>query len=522
MRRSLIWTSVITIYLIIVRNQAVLTKSRSMFYTMLLLTIIATSVLLLITYLVTNYHAVSPSIPGPFVAQLTDFWRAYQQYNGQLRSKLVALHAKHGPIVRYGVRSVSISDPKAIDIIYGSRAGFVTADSYKVLVGISSGKEVPSLVSTQDEGRHGQLRRSVAGAFTVKGAEDYEAFVDSTIPDLLDALTRAEGGKFDLPGLLMLYSMDSAARMAFSESLGCLKTGEDVGGSIVMIRDRLRHWGHWSSVPWLERLVYRNLWAMRQSKGNTPSAMAGTAAQKLNARLRQKDGQDESDMLQKFIQAHHANPETLDLQGIIGLLISAITGAGDTTAATMAAIVYYLMKHPSSLKKLRIELHEAGLSKDEIPAYAKVSKLPYLSAVIKETMRLYPVQTWPIERLVPSGGVTVAGHFIPERTSVGIFVPSLHLDLDVFGQDAERFRPERWMDTDLESVKKMEHAFMGFSRGRRVCLGQHVAVLQMKKVIPSLVMSFDLKLVDEEAHLDADMSPSVVCLKPLWVIAKER
>lgn len=65
-------------------------------------------------------------VPGPLLASITDFWRAWYQYHGQLRDKLVALHEKHGPIVRYGVHSISLSDPSAIDIIYGSRQGFTT------------------------------------------------------------------------------------------------------------------------------------------------------------------------------------------------------------------------------------------------------------------------------------------------------------------------------------------------------------------------------------------------------------
>jgi cytochrome P450 len=84
------------------------------------------------------------------------------------------------------------------------------------------------------------------------------------------------------------------------------------------------------------------------------------------------------------------------------------------------------------------------------------------------------------------------------------------------------FRPVRWLDGDGERVTKMEQASMGFSRGRRACLGQHVAVMQMKRVIPALVLGFDLNLLDEDAWLDADMSGMVPVLKPLWVIAKER
>ena len=72
-----------------------------------------------------NWRKLS-SAPGPFLASITDLWRAYYQYNGFLRGNLLQLHKEHGPIVRYGVNSISISDPSAIGIIYGSRAGFVT------------------------------------------------------------------------------------------------------------------------------------------------------------------------------------------------------------------------------------------------------------------------------------------------------------------------------------------------------------------------------------------------------------
>ena len=65
-----------------------------------------------------------PPIPGPYSARFTDLWRAWYQYNGQLRGKLMELHEQHGPIVRYGVRSVSVSDPSIVELVYGSRAGF--------------------------------------------------------------------------------------------------------------------------------------------------------------------------------------------------------------------------------------------------------------------------------------------------------------------------------------------------------------------------------------------------------------
>jgi hypothetical protein len=72
------------------------------------------------------------SLPGPFFAGISDLWRAYHQYRGQLREELLRLHKKHGPIVRYGVTSVSFSDPDAIQVIYGSRAGFITVSATSI------------------------------------------------------------------------------------------------------------------------------------------------------------------------------------------------------------------------------------------------------------------------------------------------------------------------------------------------------------------------------------------------------
>lgn len=80
---------------------------------------------LVITRVFLNWLKLS-SIPGPFFAGLSDSWRAYYQYRGKLRSELLRLHKKNGPVVRYGVNSVSFSDPSAISVIYGSRAGYIT------------------------------------------------------------------------------------------------------------------------------------------------------------------------------------------------------------------------------------------------------------------------------------------------------------------------------------------------------------------------------------------------------------
>lgn len=102
-------------------------------------------------------------------------------------------------------------------------------------------------MSTADEAKHGALGRSVAKAFTLTGVLDYEHYINQTILDLLEALGRHE--TVDLSEMMTLYSIDAAARMSFGETLGCLESESDVGGTIQLIRDRFNHWGRWSSIP---------------------------------------------------------------------------------------------------------------------------------------------------------------------------------------------------------------------------------------------------------------------------------
>ena len=459
--------------------------------------LLLSAALLLAIRLLLNWKRLS-TIPGPILASLSDFWRTVYMYKGKLRGKLVELHQKHGTIVRYGVNCVSINDPEAITTIYASRAKFTSADSYKPLIGISNGKEVFSIISAP-EPLHGALRRSVAGAFTPTTVLNYEKHIDQTIPELLEVLEARK--TFDFANVMTLYSMDAASRFVFSETLGCLRSGSDVGDMIATVRERILYWGLWSSLPSLERLIYRNPIMLRLPR--TPSNMVKLAATKLQIRVAEMDErssrrgskEEKDDLLQRCLDASTLHPDILDTTGIIGTLMSTISAAGDTTANTVAATLYYLLKNPNTLAKLRTELRDSGIPL--IPAYVQTRDLPYLDAVIKEAMRIFPLVNLPLERVVPAGGAAIAGHFFRQGTTVGVLPSVIHRNEAVFGKDVEAFRPERWLEVGPEKLRVMEATFMGFSRGKRVCLGQHIALMQLKKVVPALVMKMEVSMITD-------------------------
>ena len=157
----------------------------------------------------------------------------------------------------------------------------------------------------------------------------------------------------------------------------------------------------------------------------------------------------------------------------------------DTTAISLRACFYYLMKNPRVYQKLVTEIDEAD--KNGQPStyvtFEECVKMPYLSAraplaafepeilltnrsqaVMREAMRNHPGVSFPLERYVPDGGATVCGVHLAAGTNVSITAPVVHHDNAVFGDDEEEFRPERWLETTDHQQKAMDLAFFAVSR----------------------------------------------------------
>ncbi|EEB99778.1 hypothetical protein MPER_00456, partial [Moniliophthora perniciosa FA553] len=118
-------------------------------------------------------------------------------------------------------------------------------------------------------------------------------------------------------------------------------------------------------------------------------------------------------------------------------------------------------------EKLQAELDEIWPDKDVPSKLEKLEKLPYLTAVIKESLRLSHGVVTPMSRIVSEAGVTIAGHGVPPGTVVSIANPFVHLNPDIF-PDPERFYPERWIEA---KEYETDRYLVPFGKGPRSCLG---------------------------------------------------
>lgn len=158
----------------------------------------------------------------------------------------------------------------------------------------------------------------------------------------------------------------------------------------------------------------------------------------------------------------------------------------DSTATTLRITLFYIMSNPPVWRKLQASIDEIAKQNSStvfIPE-SVLRNAPYLQAVIKEGLRMWPPLTGDRRKVAPAQGWQVGNKFIPGGTEVGQCVWGLRRDTKTFGVDSELFRPERWLEAEPEQVKKMEAAtFTVFGNGRHTCLGKTIAFIELNKVI---------------------------------------
>jgi cytochrome P450 len=144
-------------------------------------------------------------------------------------------------------------------------------------------------------------------------------------------------------------------------------------------------------------------------------------------------------------------------------------------------IFLYLITTPRVLKKFRAEYSKSPISSPILDSEAR--NLPYLQAIIKEGLRIWPPVVGLMAKEVPPAGDVVNGLFVPGGTSIGYCAFGIFRDKKIWGEDADVFRPERWLDSEVEKIREHEQTLeLIFAFGKYQCLGRNVALMELNKV----------------------------------------
>lgn len=294
-------------------------------------------------------------------------------------------------------------------------------------------------------------------------------------------------------------------QVAFSSPFGFIEQGKDVDGAIESIDNVQVYDGIVGQIPFMDyflrRAPYWDYLPFVQPLGG--NYITRTALAQLSKREASNVKVDRRDLLSMLQEQHEKDPQKFDKDSVFAVAHGAIFAGSDSTASTMQTFMWNVLSKPMVYKRLMEEILAADDSSklSQIVTWDEAQRhLPYFQACLKEAMRIGPAVGLAIYRKVPGLGTEIDGTFIPGGTELAVNAWVLHRDKDIFGNDADDYRPERWLspegnEKDEARVKRMDRYMFQFGGGAHVCIGRNLAILEINKVLPQILRRYEFELV---------------------------
>jgi cytochrome P450 len=235
------------------------------------------------------------------------------------------------------------------------------------------------------------------------------------------------------------------------------------------------------------------------------------AALLIDARLRQmiaerrKSPDKRNDLLSLLLQARDDDGQPMSEQLLIDECLTLFTAGHETTAAALAWTWYLLCTHPENYQKLQQELDQE--LQGHLPTYADLPKLPYSLQIFKETMRLYPPAPGILREALHD--TIIDGYRVPKGATIIISPYTLHRRADYFPKP-ESFQPERFTPEHEKLLPRS--AYIPFSAGPRICIGNHFALMEAQLLIAAIAQRYTFSLVPGQ-HIEPDVAHNLA-LRP--------
>ncbi|AGS73266.1 cytochrome P450 [Streptomyces collinus] len=295
----------------------------------------------------------------------------------------------------------------------------------------------------------------------------------------------AAGRPVDVPGDMTKLTLETIARTGFGHDFGSFE------------RDRPH--------PFVRAMVGTLTYAQRLNSVPVPLApllLRGPARRNaadiahLNRTVdglvaaRRRSGGGDGDLLDRMLAtAHPETGERLSAENVRKQVITFLVAGHETTSGALSFALYYLARHPEVAARARAEVDRVWGDTAE-PGYDQVAKLRYVRRVLDESLRLWP--TAPAYAREAKQDTVLAGEHPMRRGAWAlVLLPMLHRDREVWGEDAERFDPDRFEAGAVRA--RPPHTFKPFGTGARACIGRQFALHEATLVLGLLLRRYDLR-----------------------------
>lgn len=436
--------------------------------------------------------------------------------SGHFHHDILELHKKYGPVIRVAPEELIYSDAVLWRDAYAHRAGHAEFPRSTIIENVNGASDI----ITANEGDHVRFRDQLSRAFSESSLRKQESRILGHVDLLIQQLSERSmrGETVDLVQWFSWAVFDIIGDLSFGESFGCLEAGRfhpwinSTFGSLktIMHYDVLRDYG---LMPLASLLMPKALQEARLENFHYVCAAV---------KKRTHHGSQRGDFLDTILgnndlKSHKSGNLTFEeLVNNCSILVSA--GSLSMTAL-LPGCVNLLLRNPKALHKVTAEVRSRYRSSSDINmSNVGSNSLPYLHAVLDETMRLYPPNPTVPPRVVPAGGDTVDGVFLPAGTHVQI-VPYAAYQLESNFTRPSEFIPERWLGGPEYASDKRE-VCKPFTVGSRNCLGQNLANAEMRLIMAKFLWHFDMWFSPQMNGRDwaAEQETFLLWEKtPLWV-----
>ncbi|PSN64858.1 benzoate 4-monooxygenase cytochrome P450 [Corynespora cassiicola Philippines] len=436
------------------------------------------------------FHPLS-KFPGPKLRAAFYLPFNWEIWTGRIGDNWHALHEEYGDIVRISPTMISVIQPEAWRDIYGHFKTPIPKDPNFYF----RDNGVADIIMSNDAD-HTRFRRLLNHAFSDQALRAQEDIINSYISLLISQLAKKASSDtpVDMTRYMGFAAFDILGDLCFDESFDALKN-ED--------------WDWWTSNTIKSRNSFRILRFLRAypilgfpvmtilklfPSLNTSRYRHRMHTMKKTSR-RLDTETDRKDFI-SYILKHNdekgmTRPEIMSLSRIL------ITAGSETSASLLSGAIYYLLQSPEWMSKLQSEIRDSFKEESDM-TFTSLRQAKVLNAVIQETFRMYPPVPGPLLRLVQKEGAVVCGKYFPAGCSIGVPQHSAYRSPRNF-KYPDIFAPQRFLD-DPEFKEDKKSVLQPFSVGPRNCIGQNLAMSEIRLILARLVWHFDMQLEQESQN----------------------
>jgi len=431
-------------------------------------------------------------VPGPWSFAATKWRLALADHRGTRTPSIHSLHEKYGTAVRISPYEVSFSSLSALKTIYGAGSGCERSDFYRMFD--VYGRQ--NLFTFAGAKQHAERKKLLAHAYSKSVILSPNAIakplIEMNVKNYLELLDREKSVAEEIFQSLHWFSLDTITGFLYGEQHGgthALRENETDRTLLNDIIDPSRRKLSWYAVHLRDytKWLYTRTGVMEKIVGRfgllpmkKPATYSGIRAHALQSwtgyetTVAEKDPDRDLAIVDKLWRSSkNSKGPSLDGLDIASELADHFLAGIDTTSDTAMFAIWALSRPQNRIYQEKLINEVDGIldtdcNEDGNPTAEASSRLPYLDAVLKETLRLYA----PLPASEPrtfSVDTMIDGYLIPAGTVVSMSPYTLHRNPEVFPEPL-KFNPERWLGHcgDLTEMKKW---FWAFSSGGRMCIG---------------------------------------------------